>query len=206
LVPRGGATTYGYACIRLGSHARVAGARAFTATLRQSSMGTPRRITTRISGAALCAMLALACKGRQRTSANGAADTAGISSRIANVASGTTAAAPVTMRRFTGDTAQASAGRLLFLQENCYGCHGGLAGGAMGPSLRDTVWKYGGGEAEIYNSIHDGRPLGMPAWGKMLSQKQIDELVTYIHSMRTPQEPTFFFWATTGKSKPAGTS
>src|SRR5207248_9628605 len=33
-------------------------------------------------------------------------------------------------------------GRRLFVQYNCSGCHGGRAGGGMGPSLRDQIWIY----------------------------------------------------------------
>ncbi len=99
------------------------------------------------------------------------------------------------MHEFTGDKNVAIAGRKLFLEYNCYGCHGGLAGGAMGPSLRDTVWKYGGTDTTIYATIHDGRPLGMPAWGKTLSDQQIKELIVYIHSLRTPAEPKNFWFS-----------
>ena len=117
-------------------------------------------------------------------------------------ATGTTAAAPDTngpktasipLHDFTGDVKLASQGRQLFLTYNCYGCHGGLAGGAMGPSLRDTTWKYGGTDSLIYRTIHDGRPMGMPAWGSTLNDAQIKALVVYIHSLRTKAEPQFFF-------------
>jgi cytochrome c oxidase cbb3-type subunit 3 len=98
-------------------------------------------------------------------------------------------------RTFTGDTAVARQGRILFLQNNCFGCHGGLAGGGMGPSLRDTSWKYGGTESAIYSSIHDGRPMGMPTWGNTLTPAQIGTLVVYIQSLRSPAESKVFFWA-----------
>ena len=94
-----------------------------------------------------------------------------------------------------GDEKLALEGRQLFLSHNCYGCHGGLAGGAMGPSLRDTTWKYGGSDSLIYRTIHDGRPMGMPAWGGAFSDAQIKALVSYIHSLRTKAEPQFFFAA-----------
>jgi cytochrome c oxidase cbb3-type subunit 3 len=84
---------------------------------------------------------------------------------------------------------------VLFLQNNCYGCHGGLAGGGMGPSLRDTVWKFGGSDSAIYRSIHDGRPMGMPTWGKSLSPSDMKTLVVYIKSLRSTAEPKLFFWA-----------
>ena len=84
-------------------------------------------------------------------------------------------------------------GRELFIEYNCYGCHGGLAGGAMGPSLRDTTWKYGGSDSLIYHSIHDGRPMGMPPWAGRLNDRQIGAIIEYIHSLRTKSEPQFFF-------------
>lgn len=82
-----------------------------------------------------------------------------------------------------------AAGRRLFLWYNCYGCHGGRGGGGMGPSLRDRTWIYGSTDADIYNSIAEGRGKGMPAWGLKIPQDQIWQIVSYIKSMRTPQEP-----------------
>lgn len=96
-------------------------------------------------------------------------------------------------RTFSGDQKLAVQGRQLFIEYNCYGCHGGLAGGAMGPSLRDTTWKYGGGDTAVYHSIHDGRPMGMPPWAGRLNDRQIGAIIEYIHSIRTKSEPQFFF-------------
>ncbi|HEX6534097.1 MAG TPA: c-type cytochrome [Gemmatimonadaceae bacterium] len=146
-------------------------------------MGTARITIFRIISAATVALAVVACKSK-----GGRSDTA----------AGTNARAvggvqEVAMRKFNGDPKVAQEGRKLFLEYNCYGCHGGLAGGAMGPSLRDTVWKYGGSDQQIAASIHDGRPMGMPTWGKTLSADQIKTLVTYIRSLRTNAEPKFFF-------------
>lgn len=80
-------------------------------------------------------------------------------------------------------------GRRLFNWYNCSGCHGGHAGGGMGPSLRDEVWLYGSRDDQIFDSIAQGRSKGMPAWGSKIPKQQIWELVAYIKSMRTPQEP-----------------
>jgi cytochrome c oxidase cbb3-type subunit 3 len=80
-------------------------------------------------------------------------------------------------------------GRRLFDWYNCSGCHGGHAGGGMGPSLRDPVWLYGNRDDQIYDTIAQGRSNGMPAWGSKIPSIQIWELVAYIKSMRTPQEP-----------------
>ena len=80
-------------------------------------------------------------------------------------------------------------GRSLFVMYNCSGCHGGHGGGGMGPSLRDPVWIFGGDPAHVFDSIAEGRADGMPSWGAKIPQQEIWELVAYIKSMRTPQEP-----------------
>jgi cytochrome c oxidase cbb3-type subunit III len=80
-------------------------------------------------------------------------------------------------------------GRRLFNWYNCSGCHGGHAGGGMGPSLRDPVWKYGNRDDQIFDTIAHGRSMGMPSWGTKIPERQIWELVAYIKSMGTPEEP-----------------
>lgn len=90
---------------------------------------------------------------------------------------------------YAGNPSAMATGRQLFLRYNCYGCHGGRAGGGMGPSLRDSVWKYGSSDTQIFATITEGRPVGMPAWGGRIPEDQIWQLVSYIRSLRTPQEP-----------------
>jgi cytochrome c oxidase cbb3-type subunit 3 len=90
---------------------------------------------------------------------------------------------------YHGNTAVLPEGRKLFNWYNCSGCHGDHAGGGMGPSLRDSLWYYGGDEASIFASIVEGRQHGMPAWGSKLPADQVWKIVTYIKSLRTPNEP-----------------
>lgn len=90
---------------------------------------------------------------------------------------------------FGNDPVALQDGRRLFNWYNCSGCHGGHAGGGMGPSLRDPVWIYGNRDDQIFDTIAHGRANGMPAWGSKIPQNQIWELVGYIKSMGTPQEP-----------------
>ena len=77
---------------------------------------------------------------------------------------------------------------------NCTGCHGFEAkSGLMAPQLTDNYWRYGGSDADVFNSIYEGRAKGMPAWGAVLSSNQIWELVAYIRSlggMTGPRVPT----------------
>jgi len=90
---------------------------------------------------------------------------------------------------YANDHAAAVEGRKLFTQYNCAGCHGGRAGGGMGPNLRDSVWIYGGDDTHIFATIVEGRPAGMPAWGGKIPEDQIWKLVAYIHTLATQNEP-----------------
>ncbi len=90
---------------------------------------------------------------------------------------------------YIGNPVALQEGRKLFDWYNCSGCHGGHAGGGMGPSLRDTDWLYGSRDDQIFDSIAEGRSQGMPAWGSKIPEDQIWKLVAYIKSMRTPAEP-----------------
>lgn len=90
---------------------------------------------------------------------------------------------------YLNDAVALQDGRRLFNWYNCSGCHGGHAGGGMGPSLRDAVWIYGNRDDQIFDTIVQGRSNGMPAWGTKIPENQVWQLVAYIKSMRTPQEP-----------------
>jgi len=90
---------------------------------------------------------------------------------------------------YAGDPTAAAAGRKLFVGFNCAGCHSAYAGGGMGPSLRDSLWIYGSSDAQIFSTIAEGRPYGMPAWGGRLPDDLIWRLVTYIHTLGTKDEP-----------------
>lgn len=82
-----------------------------------------------------------------------------------------------------GDANAIAEGHKLFLSMNCAGCHGYDAKGGMGPNLTDNYWRYGGTPHRIYQSILDGRPNGMPAWGVALPPKSVWELVSYLQSL-----------------------
>jgi cytochrome c oxidase cbb3-type subunit III len=89
---------------------------------------------------------------------------------------------------YADDRGAREEGRDLFVRFNCSGCHGGHAGGGMGPSLRDVDWLYGASDGQIFSSIAEGRAHGMPAWGVQLNDDQIWKLVAYITTLRTPDE------------------
>ena len=75
-------------------------------------------------------------------------------------------------------------------KQSCIDCHGADGSGAMGPSLADGRWHFGGAPAEIFESIYQGRPEGMPAWGTLISSDQIWMLVTYLRSLEKNRNVT----------------
>lgn len=81
------------------------------------------------------------------------------------------------------DAGAIAEGHRLFIVMNCAGCHGYDAKGNMGPNLTDAYWRYGGTPSSIYKSIFEGRPQGMPAWGRALPAQDIWRIVAYLQSL-----------------------
>jgi cytochrome c oxidase cbb3-type subunit III len=92
-------------------------------------------------------------------------------------------AAPIDVRNPYGANAWAAAeGKALYSAFNCVGCHAN-GGGGMGPALTDDIWIYGDQPGDIYATIVEGRPNGMPAFGGKLTDSQVWQLVTYVQSL-----------------------
>jgi mono/diheme cytochrome c family protein len=89
-----------------------------------------------------------------------------------------------------GDPGAIATGAKLFIAYNCIDCHGADGSGAMGPSLADGRWHFGGAPAEVFESIYQGRPEGMPAWGSLISPDQIWMLVSYVRSLEANKNVT----------------
>jgi cytochrome c oxidase cbb3-type subunit 3 len=75
-----------------------------------------------------------------------------------------------------------SEGKTLFSSFNCTGCHA-HGGGDIGPPLMDDRWVYGSDPGQIYLTIVQGRPNGMPSFGGKLTEDQVWKLVAYVRSM-----------------------
>ena len=81
------------------------------------------------------------------------------------------------------DDAAAQRGMKAFIAFNCVGCHMSNGGGGMGPALSNRAFIYGSELANIYLTIVQGRPKGMPAWGSVLPNEIIWDLVAYIRNI-----------------------
>lgn len=82
-----------------------------------------------------------------------------------------------------------SEGQRLYGWYNCAGCHATNGGGGMGPPLIDGKWVYGSSPENIYATIVEGRPNGMPSWRGRIPRSQIWQIVAYVRTMSglTPQ-------------------
>jgi cytochrome c oxidase cbb3-type subunit III len=71
-------------------------------------------------------------------------------------------------------------GSRLFLN-NCAVCHGADAGGVFGfPNLTDKDWLYGGEPDRIKETIVLGRQAMMPAWGAILGEANVTNVVEFV--------------------------
>jgi cytochrome c oxidase cbb3-type subunit 3 len=87
---------------------------------------------------------------------------------------------------YYGSAAAVVNGMRLYKQYNCSGCHFN-GGGGIGPPLMDQVWIYGGRLDQIFNTIYQGRPNGMPAWGGKIPEDQMWQIAAYVRSMSLPE-------------------
>lgn len=99
-------------------------------------------------------------------------------------------------KQYEGNAQAIAAGSKLFDWYNCSGCHFHGAGG-IGPAFDDSVWLYGGRIDQIYDSIYQGRPNGMPMWGHIIPSSAIWQIAAYVKSLETkaskepiPTKPT----------------
>ena len=87
-----------------------------------------------------------------------------------------------TLNEYEENAYAVAEGKQLFMQMNCVGCHA-HGGGGMGPPLMDARWIYGADPAQIFSTIVQGRPNGMPSFRNKLNDDQVWKLAAYVRSM-----------------------
>jgi cytochrome c oxidase cbb3-type subunit 3 len=85
-------------------------------------------------------------------------------------------------KEYEGNAFHISNGQRYFYWFNCSGCHFN-GGGGIGPPLMDEKWRYGGRIDQIYASIAQGRPNGMPAFQDKIPPGQIWEIAAFVRSL-----------------------
>ena len=103
--------------------------------------------------------------------------------RTSAIAAGPNKSVPDVKNPYADDPGALTQGRQLYEAFNCSGCHGSAGGGGMGPPLADNDWIYGGSDAQIYATVIQGRPNGMPAFGGAMTGEAVWRLAAYVRSL-----------------------
>lgn len=140
--------------------------------------------------AVLIALLALACHREQRElNPPISASSRPQPLRVSTLQPGPKMGAPTALNNpYEGNAYAISQGQKLFEQYNCSGCHF-HGGGGIGPPLMDDEWIYGSSPAQIYATITEGRPNGMPSYGGHIPAEQVWQLVSYVRSLNNLEPP-----------------
>jgi cytochrome c oxidase cbb3-type subunit 3 len=102
--------------------------------------------------------------------------------RVGDLEAGGPSAPESTFSRYSDNAYAISQGRGLYNRMNCVGCHF-HGGGGIGPPLMDDEWIYGDDPAQIFKTIVEGRPNGMPSYARRLNNQQVWQLVAYVRSL-----------------------
>lgn len=125
--------------------------------------------------------LSVACKRETRQFTAPPATNESYSVTMSEIHPGTTAPPP--LQNAAGEQAyDVNTGKQLFMQYNCVGCHFN-GGGGIGPPLMDAQWIYGSNPENIYSTIVEGRPNGMPSFRAKIPDSQVWQLVAYVRSL-----------------------
>jgi cytochrome c oxidase cbb3-type subunit 3 len=90
--------------------------------------------------------------------------------------------APETHGPYDDNAFAVNQGQQLYQFFNCIGCHA-HGGGGMGPPLLDAKWIYGSDPPNLFASIVEGRPNGMPSFRGKIPVQQVWQLVAYVRSL-----------------------
>lgn len=82
-----------------------------------------------------------------------------------------------------GAVGEPGQGENLYAQ-HCAACHGAAGQGGIGPALTGADFSYGRSAEAVAESIRNGRPGGMPAFGNQLSAAEIDALTAFVLGLK----------------------
>lgn len=85
-------------------------------------------------------------------------------------------------KEYEGNAYHIANGQRYYRWFNCNGCHAN-GGGSIGPALMDGDWRYGGELDQIYSSIVQGRPNGMPSFRDKIPETQVWEIAAYVRTL-----------------------
>jgi cytochrome c oxidase cbb3-type subunit III len=131
----------------------------------------------------ICAVLMLACEREERGFRVKTPDSNRIQvKQLTELAAGQPLSVPPMNNDYERNAFALSEGKRLFEQMNCSGCHA-HGGGGIGPPLMDDKWIYGSRPEQIFSTIVEGRPNGMPSFHGKLPDYEVWQIAAYVKSL-----------------------
>ncbi len=132
----------------------------------------------------LCVLSLASCKREERTLRNPPAGSATLNTvQVSGLNPGANpVATPVPLSIYQESAYAVAEGQKLFEQYNCVGCHA-HGGGGIGPPLMEDYWIYGSEPGNIFATITQGRPNGMPSFRNRIPEYQVWEIAAYVRSL-----------------------
>jgi cytochrome c oxidase cbb3-type subunit 3 len=132
---------------------------------------------------AICALVVSGCEREQRRFS----EPPGASDALNTITQSELQPGPVTPARnepspYDYNAHAIAQGKQMYEWFNCSGCHA-QGGGAIGPPLMDDKWIYGEAPQNIFATIVEGRPNGMPAFRGRIPTQQVWQIVAYVRSL-----------------------
>ena len=136
----------------------------------------------RVLAAVIVVAMLSACERERRDFSVPNGEQLAQATRLTDLQAGSPSAPGTVQNPFRDNAFALSEGKRLYSAYNCVGCHA-HGGGAIGPALMDHRWIYGSRPDQIYSTIIEGRPNGMPAFGGRIPDQQVWQLVAYVESL-----------------------
>jgi cytochrome c oxidase cbb3-type subunit III len=133
--------------------------------------------------ALLAVVAAAGCEREQRRFSEPGGSTVTVTTPLSDIRAGGGAVATPVQSPYDENAFAIGEGQRLFQWFNCSGCHATGDNGAIGPALTDEQWIYGKAPDQIFSTIVQGRPNGMPAFGSRIPNQQVWQLVSYVRSL-----------------------
>jgi cytochrome c oxidase cbb3-type subunit 3 len=125
---------------------------------------------------------AVACEREHRDFKIPNGDQLTSATRLTSLQPGAPGPQPTVVSPFHANAYALSEGKRLYSAYNCVGCHA-HGGGAIGPALMDHRWIYGSRPEQMFSTIVQGRPTGMPSFGGKIPEQELWQIVAYVESL-----------------------
>jgi cytochrome c oxidase cbb3-type subunit 3 len=133
-------------------------------------------------GVLAIALLFTACRREERRFREIPPSTTPTTVRVSALQPGTQVETTHVANPYENNANAQTEGQRLYNAYGCVGCHAN-GGGGMGPALMDDKWIYGSAPENVYTTIIQGRPNGMPSFAGRIPTYQVWQIVTYVRSL-----------------------